>query len=113
MSLSRNQVGRKILFADFNNWSQFQQNTYYVGVDLLIHIFYNIPERWNPQEVSLKEVFRGIQVGLEGAMAEPKTQICGVNSVFDMKGLSFKHIMQFTPSYAKMVLDWIQVWYQN
>lgn len=65
-------------------------------------------ERWNPQEVSLKEVFRGIQVGLEGAMAEPKTQICGVNSVFDMKGLSFKHIMQFTPSYAKMVLDWIQ-----
>ncbi|XP_022821051.1 alpha-tocopherol transfer protein [Spodoptera litura] len=65
-------------------------------------------ERWNPQEVSLKEVFRGIQVGLEGAMAEPATQICGVISVFDMKGLAFKHIMQFTPSYAKMVLDWIQ-----
>lgn len=65
-------------------------------------------ERWNPQEVSLKDVFRGIQVGLEGAMAEPRTQICGVISVFDMKGLSFKHIMQFTPSYAKMVLDWIQ-----
>ncbi|KAJ8726550.1 hypothetical protein PYW07_001248 [Mythimna separata] len=65
-------------------------------------------ERWNPQEVSLKDVFRGIQVGLEGAMAEPRTQICGVISIFDMKGLSFKHIMQFTPSYAKMVLDWIQ-----
>ncbi|CAH0602931.1 unnamed protein product [Chrysodeixis includens] len=65
-------------------------------------------ERWNPQEVPLKEVFRGIQMGLEGAMAEPQTQICGVISVFDMKGLSFKHIMQFTPSYAKMVLEWIQ-----
>lgn len=65
-------------------------------------------ERWDPQQVPLTDVFRGIQMGLEGAMVEPQTQICGIISLFDMKGLSFKHIMQFTPSYAKMILDWIQ-----
>ncbi|CAB3230631.1 unnamed protein product [Arctia plantaginis] len=65
-------------------------------------------ERWNPQDVPLTDVFRGIQMGLESAMVEPQTQICGIISIFDMKGLSFKHIMQFTPSYAKMVLEWIQ-----
>lgn len=72
---------------------------------------YCFPERWNPQDVPLTDVFRGIQMGLESAMVEPETQICGIISIFDMKGLSFKHIMQFTPSYAKMVLEWIQVIY--
>lgn len=60
--------------------------------------------------VSLTDVFRGTQMGLEAAMTEPSTQICGVIVIFDMKGLSFSHIMQFTPSYAKMVIDWIQVY---
>ncbi|GBP06048.1 Clavesin-2 [Eumeta japonica] len=65
-------------------------------------------ERWNPREVPLKDVFRAVQLGLEGAMAEPRTQICGVVVIFDMKGLSFSQVMQFTPSFAKMAVDWIQ-----
>ncbi|KOB70834.1 Uncharacterized protein OBRU01_14706 [Operophtera brumata] len=59
-------------------------------------------ERWNPREVPLTDVFRGTQMGLEGAIKEPQTQINGVITIFDMKGLSFSHVMQFTPSYAKM-----------
>ncbi|XP_072936995.1 clavesin-2-like isoform X2 [Epargyreus clarus] len=65
-------------------------------------------DRWNPREVPLKEVFRGVQMGLESAMAEPPTQINGVIVIMDMKGLSFTHVMQFTPAFAKMVVDWIQ-----
>lgn len=57
----------------------------------------------------LTDVFRGTQMGLEGAIKEPETQISGVIAIFDMKGLSFSHVMQFTPFYAKMVIEWIQV----
>lgn len=48
-------------------------------------------------------------MGLEGAMKEPTTQVYGVIVIFDMKGLSLSQVMQFTPSYAKMVIEWIQV----
>ncbi|KAL0849473.1 hypothetical protein ABMA28_013754 [Loxostege sticticalis] len=64
--------------------------------------------RWNPRDVSLTEVFRGVQLGLEAAMVEPLTQVNGVVSILDMKGLTFAQIMQFTPSFAKMIVDWIQ-----
>lgn len=42
-------------------------------------------------------------------MSEPRTQVNGVIVLMDMKGLSFSQVMQFTPSFAKMVVDWIQV----
>ncbi|XP_059049876.1 clavesin-2-like [Achroia grisella] len=65
-------------------------------------------ECWNPREVSLQELFRGVQLGLEAAMVEPKTQVNGVITILDMKGLTLAQIMQMTPSFAKMVIDWIQ-----
>ncbi|CAG9784217.1 unnamed protein product [Diatraea saccharalis] len=65
-------------------------------------------ERWNPRVVTLTEMFRGVQVALEAALEEPRTQISGVVTILDMRGLSFAQIMQFTPSFAKMMVDWIQ-----
>ncbi|KAM3964690.1 clavesin-1 [Aphomia sociella] len=65
-------------------------------------------EQWNPRDVSLPEVFRGIQLGLEAAMEEPMSQVNGVITILDMKGLTLAQIMQMTPSFAKMVIDWIQ-----
>nr|ATY51970.1 CRAL-TRIO domain-containing protein [Bicyclus anynana] len=71
-------------------------------------MFVESGERWNPRRVPLREVFRGVQLGLESAMVEPRTQVCGVSVILELKGLSFSQIMQFTPSFAKMVVDWIQ-----
>lgn len=42
-------------------------------------------------------------------MLEPKTQICGGAVILDFSGLSLNHIMQFTPSFAALVLQWVQV----
>lgn len=56
----------------------------------------------------MNDVFRTIQMSLRAAMREPLTQINGVSVILDMKGLTFSHIINFTPSFAAIVLEWIQ-----
>lgn len=46
---------------------------------------------------------------LEAAVEEPKTQINGVHVILDMNGLSLQHVWQFTATFAKHVVDWVQV----
>lgn len=65
-------------------------------------------ELWKPSRVSTNDIFRAIQLSLQAAMAEPMTQVNGVTVVLDMEGLSLGQIVHFTPSYAAMVLDWLQ-----
>lgn len=68
-------------------------------------------EKWKPSKCSLNDLFRAIQVTIAASMLEPTTQICGGCVVMDFDGLSLSHIMQFTPSFASLVLQWIQVMY--
>lgn len=46
---------------------------------------------------------------LEAALEEPKTQINGVQVILDLYGLSLQHVWQFTATFAKNVVDWVQV----
>lgn len=58
--------------------------------------------------MSLDEVFKGCVLFLEAAMLEPETQVNGAVVIFDMDGLSLQQTWQFTPPFAKRIVDWLQ-----
>lgn len=63
---------------------------------------------WKHKEVSLDEVYKGCVLFLEAAMLEPETQVHGAVVIFDMDGLSMQQVWQFTPPFAKRIVDWLQ-----
>lgn len=65
-------------------------------------------KKWKHKEVSLDEVFKGCVIFLEAAMIEPETQVHGAVVIFDMDGLSLQQTWQFTPQFAKRIVDWLQ-----
>lgn len=65
-------------------------------------------EKWKHKEVCLDEVFKGCVIFLEAATLEPETQVHGAVVIFDMEGLSLQQTWQFTPAFAKRIVDWLQ-----
>ncbi|KAI8121596.1 hypothetical protein FF38_04063 [Lucilia cuprina] len=65
-------------------------------------------KNWKHKKVCLDEVFKAAVLYLEAAMWEPETQINGVVVIFDMDGLSLQQTWQFTPAFAKRIVDWLQ-----
>ena len=65
-------------------------------------------KQWKHKEVTLDEVFKGCVLFLEAAMLEPETQVHGAIVIFDMDGLSLQQAWQFTPPFAKRIVDWLQ-----
>ncbi|XP_077300126.1 clavesin-1 isoform X2 [Arctopsyche grandis] len=65
-------------------------------------------KKWKHNKCSLDEVFKGCVLFLEAAMLEPETQVAGAIVIFDMDGLSLQQVWQFTPPFAKRIVDWLQ-----
>lgn len=65
-------------------------------------------KKWKHNKVSLDEVYKGAVLFLEAAMLEPETQVCGAVVIFDMDGLSLQQVWQFTPPFAKRIVDLLQ-----
>ncbi|KMQ95843.1 alpha-tocopherol transfer [Lasius niger] len=65
-------------------------------------------KRWNPKEVPLNAFFKGMIMMMYIAMGEPKTQIAGAHIILDVEGLSLSHVTYITPSFAKMLVDFVQ-----
>lgn len=53
-------------------------------------------------------MFKGCVIFLEAATLEPETQVNGAVVIFDMDGLSLQQTWQFTPQFAKRIVDWLQ-----
>lgn len=65
-------------------------------------------KKWKPSKVPLVDLFRGIQLTVLGSMVEPLSQICGAIVIIDVEDLPMGHVMQFTPTFASMLLDYVQ-----
>ncbi|KAG0418861.1 hypothetical protein HPB47_004513, partial [Ixodes persulcatus] len=52
---------------------------------------------WNPGVCSLNEFFRAVIVGAEYCLLDQRFQIAGVVAVVDLEGLSFSHLLHYTP----------------
>ncbi|KAG8234479.1 hypothetical protein J437_LFUL014347 [Ladona fulva] len=64
--------------------------------------------KWKPNKVTLDEVFKGCVLFLEAAMIEPRSQVNGCIVIFDMDSLTLQQVWQFTPPFAKRIVDWLQ-----
>lgn len=64
--------------------------------------------KWKVKDVSLNELFRCIMLLVEIAITEYRTQISGVDVIFDFEGLSVQHVYQVGPSFASNILHWAQ-----
>jgi len=67
-----------------------------------------VGKKWKPAKCSLNDLFRSVLIAITASMREPTTQICGGIIIFDFDGLALTHIMQFTPTFAAMILEWVQ-----
>ncbi|XP_019885211.1 alpha-tocopherol transfer protein-like isoform X2 [Camponotus floridanus] len=65
-------------------------------------------KKWKHNKCSLDEVFKGCVLYLEAALLEPSTQIAGGIVIFDMDGLTLQQTWQFTPPFAKRIVDLLQ-----
>lgn len=65
-------------------------------------------KKWKHNKCSLDEVYKGCVLYLEAAMLEPTTQIAGAIVIFDMDGLTLQQTWQFTPPFAKRIVDLLQ-----
>lgn len=65
-------------------------------------------KKWKHNKCSLDEVYKGCVLYLEAAMLEQHTQIAGAVVIFDMDGLTLQQTWQFTPPFAKRIVDLLQ-----
>lgn len=94
-----------------HSWTKFVKTSDWSN--LLFHqmckLVLCLTEKWKPAKCSLNDLFRSVLIAITSSMREPTTQICGGIIIFDFDGLALTHIMQFTPSFAAMILEWVQV----
>ncbi|KAL7052221.1 hypothetical protein ACKWTF_004823 [Chironomus riparius] len=65
-------------------------------------------KNWDLDRSSKYDMFKAVEIYFQAVAAEPMTQIYGVSILLDMEGLTMNHVMQMSPSYAAIILKWLQ-----
>jgi hypothetical protein len=65
--------------------------------------------KWKVKDVSLNDLFRCILLLVEIAITEYRTQVSGVDVIFDLEGLNIQHIYEIGPYFASDMVLWAQV----
>ncbi|KAB7501350.1 Alpha-tocopherol transfer protein-like, partial [Armadillidium nasatum] len=65
-------------------------------------------EAWDPEKVSLDDIFRAQVLILEHIVRLPITQLKGVAAIVDCKGLSFNQVSYFSTAHIKRMVSLIQ-----
>ncbi|XP_045511032.1 alpha-tocopherol transfer protein isoform X2 [Colias croceus] len=114
---TRDQLGRRVLVLELGNsnhtairklLSLILKGMWEFIISIAVMQIIKLLEKWNHNQCNLDEVFKGCVLFLEAAMLEPETQICGAVVIFDMDGLCLQQAWQFTPQFAKRIVDWLQ-----
>lgn len=94
-----------LYFFFVTNIPMFIQFFYFIS----IYMLFDFLEKWKHKKCTLDEVYKGAVIFLDAAIMEPATQVAGVEVIFDMDGLSLQQTWQFSPPFAKRIVDWLQV----
>lgn len=65
--------------------------------------------RWNPNKLSLDDIFRCNVFCLQQLASNFDAQINGIVAIVDLQNLSLNQARHFTPSYAKKIADLLTV----
>lgn len=71
-------------------------------------ILYIDAGKWDVKKATLIEMIRCVLLLVEVAVTEYRTQISGVEVIFNLQDLCLSHVCQFGPHIASVILHWAQ-----
>lgn len=79
-----------------------------IGTATLTYFFntdYDSTGEWDPEKITVDEIFQATLVVLELAILEPRAQIMGGICIFDLGELTVNQAWYMTPSVAKKMIQ--------
>lgn len=71
-------------------------------------VLISISKHWDPKVISIYQMFRALIITANLLLSEPATQVAGAQAIFDLNELCLRHVTYITPSFARMMTEWIQ-----
>ncbi|XP_063697584.1 clavesin-2-like [Culicoides brevitarsis] len=63
---------------------------------------------WDPSVVPITDIFRAMQLSVEAALLEPKTQVHGYVVILDFLNLTLKQCLSARPGFSRIIMEYTQ-----